>query len=90
MLGRSDVEADGLNNQGVSYFDLGRKEDAITCWEKALKINQMHPEATYNLSLIQWRDAKVADDEVLRRKAITLLKEIPPPSRWDYAEWRAV
>ena len=30
------------------------------------------------------------DDEVLRRKAITLLKEIPPPSRWDYAEWRAV
>jgi len=62
-----DVETDGLNNQGVSYFDLGRKDDAISCWEKALEINQMHPEATYHLSLIQWRDAKVADDEVLRR-----------------------
>jgi WD40 repeat protein/tRNA A-37 threonylcarbamoyl transferase component Bud32 len=62
-----DLEADGLNNRGVACFELGRKEDAIEYWEKTLKINQMHPEATYNLSLIQWRDAKIADDEVLRR-----------------------
>jgi WD40 repeat protein/serine/threonine protein kinase len=63
----AEFAADGLNNMGVSYFDLGRKEDAISCWEKALEIKQIHPEATYNLSLIQWRDAKIDDLEVLRR-----------------------
>jgi tetratricopeptide (TPR) repeat protein len=62
-----DLEADGLNNWGVAYFELGRKEDAIECWEKSLKINQTHIEATYNLSLVEWRDGKIADDEVLRR-----------------------
>ena len=62
-----DLEADGLNNRGVSYFDLGRKEDAIACWEQALKLNPMHLETTYNQSLILWRDVRIADDEVLRR-----------------------
>ena len=62
-----DFEADGLNNMGVSYFDLDRKENAISCWKKALEINQMHLEATYNLSLTQWRDGEMDDMEVLRR-----------------------
>jgi len=62
-----DLEADGLNNQGVAYFELGKKEDAIKCWEKALAVNSIQLEATYNLSLDQWRDGKIADDEVLRR-----------------------
>ena len=62
-----DLEADGLNNQGVSYFDLDRKEKAIASWESALEINRLHTEATYNLSLVLWRYGKIADDEVLRR-----------------------
>jgi WD40 repeat protein len=61
-----DPEADGLNNQGVAYYELGRKDDAIECWKKAQQINQLHLEATYNRSLIQWRDAKIDDGEVLR------------------------
>ena len=62
-----DIEADGLNNQGVSYFELDRKEDALSCWTHALEINETHPEATYNLSLIQWRDAKFPDSEPITR-----------------------
>jgi WD40 repeat protein len=63
----AELLADGLNNQAVSMLDLGRKEDAIKCWQKALEGSQTHLEATYNLSLIKWRDAEIADDEVLRR-----------------------
>ena len=62
-----DIEADGLNNQGVSYFELGRKENAVECWEKALEINNTHLEAKYNHSLIEWRSGRISDSEVLRR-----------------------
>jgi WD40 repeat protein len=97
-----DVEADGLNNQGVSYFDLGRKDDAIACWEKALKINKLHPEATFNLSLIQWRDGKIADDEVLKcldnceknpsidREKIEELKSLIHAERMDFDSARNI
>ena len=61
------LQADGLSNKGVSYFDLGKKEDSVSCWQKALEIIQMHPEATYNMSLVQWRDGKIDDLEILRR-----------------------
>jgi WD40 repeat protein/serine/threonine protein kinase len=62
-----DLEANGLNNRGVSYFELGRKEEALSCWEQALKLNPMHPEVTYNQGLALWRNIKIADDELLRR-----------------------
>ena len=62
-----DLEADSLNNRGVSYFELGREEDALSCWEQAISLNRTHLEATYNQGLILWRDGKIADDEVLRR-----------------------
>jgi WD40 repeat protein/serine/threonine protein kinase len=62
-----DLEADNLNNRGVSYFELGRKEEALSCWEQVISLNRTHLEATYNHGLILWRDAKIADDEVLRR-----------------------
>ena len=62
-----DLEADGLNNRGVSYFELGRRGEALSCWEQAISLNRTHLEATYNQGLILWRDGKIADDEVLRR-----------------------
>ena len=62
-----DLEADSLNNRGVSYFELGRKEDALSCWEQALKMNPMHLEATYNLSLILWRNRNIGHLEALKR-----------------------
>jgi WD40 repeat protein len=66
-LGLVGLAADGLNNQGISYLELGRKEDAVRCWHEALKKDPTHPETTYNLSLFQWRSAEIDDTEVLRR-----------------------
>lgn len=66
-LGLVGLAADGLNNQGISYLELGRKEDAARCWREALKKDPTHPETTYNLSLFQWRSAEIDDTEVLRR-----------------------
>ena len=60
-------EADSLNNQGISYFDLGKKDYAINCWQQALKEEGTHLETTYNLSLIQWRAGEIDDLEALRR-----------------------
>ena len=62
-----ELLADGLNNKALSYLDLGKKEDAIKCWLTALEINQTHLEATYNMSLSQWRDGKIDDSETLER-----------------------
>jgi tetratricopeptide (TPR) repeat protein len=61
-----DLEADGLNNRGVSYFELGRREDALACWEQALETNQTHLEAVQpGAGFVA--GGKIADDEVLRR-----------------------
>jgi len=62
-----NIEADGLNNLGVSYFELGKKADAVSCWKKAIEINHTHLEATYNFSLVEWRDGDIEYPEVLRR-----------------------
>ncbi len=62
-----DMEADNLNNQGMSYMELGNKNKARECFEKAVGINSIHPQAIYNLSLIQWRNAEIDDSEVLKR-----------------------
>ena len=59
--------ADALSNQGVSMIDLGLPEKAIAKFDEALKINTYHPEATYNRGLLQWRDARMTDDALVRQ-----------------------
>ncbi len=66
-LEQVDLEADGLNNRGVSYLELGKKEEALRCFEEALQQNVTHPEAIFNKSLIEWRDGEITDTEVLTR-----------------------
>jgi WD40 repeat protein/serine/threonine protein kinase len=62
-----DLEADGLNNRGLSYLELGKKEQAVSCFEEALQKNETHPEAVFNKALIQWRAGEITDIEVLKR-----------------------
>ncbi len=61
------AQGDDANNQGYSYYQLNAKEDAIHCFRNALKIDPSHPQATYNLSLLDWNQGKIDDQEVLRR-----------------------
>ena len=62
-----DTTADELNNQGYSYYELGKKEEARKCFEAAVEVNSTHPEAVFNLALLQWRSGEIDDMVVLRR-----------------------
>ena len=43
------LEADGLNNQGVSYWELGEYEKARERFEMAVAKENLHPQANWNL-----------------------------------------
>ncbi len=43
------LEADGLNNQGVSYFELGEYDRAVECFRRAVAKDNLHPQANWNL-----------------------------------------
>ena len=62
-----DTTADELNNQGYSYYELGKKEEARKCFEAAVEVNNTHPEAVFNLALLRWRAGEIDDLEVLIR-----------------------
>jgi WD40 repeat protein/serine/threonine protein kinase len=59
--------AGSLSNRAVSLLDLGRVDEAAKLWERALRAEPSHPEATYNQTLHAWRRGQVADDEAMRR-----------------------
>lgn len=50
-----DLEADGLNNRGVSYIELGKFQDAKTYFKKAINVSPNHLAAVYNNELLCWR-----------------------------------
>jgi WD40 repeat protein/serine/threonine protein kinase len=56
-----------LSNRGLSMLDLGHPDEAERLWEEALAQDPHHPPATYNHGLYQWREARIADDELVRR-----------------------
>ncbi len=59
--------ADALNNRALSLVDLGRSAEAAALWRQALSAEAQHVEATYNAGLAAWLDARLTDDELLRR-----------------------
>ncbi|MFI0482937.1 protein kinase [Actinomadura sp. 9N215] len=63
--------AGGLNNKALSLLDLGRPDDAETCWEKALRADPRYSNATFNRGILQWRDAKITD-----RRLVDLLEAV--------------
>ncbi len=59
--------ADTASNRGLALLAIGRPEEAAGSWEEAVRVAAGHLEATYHLALYQWRNGKIADDEVVRR-----------------------
>lgn len=85
QLPELSVKADGLNNRAVSYLSLGREEDAVQCWQEALKEDPQHFEATYNYGYFRWRKGEIADDVYVRQmQALEGIKGTDP----DY--WRCL
>lgn len=62
-----ELHSDALNNRAVSMLDLGRRDEAFEAWKEALKLDPYHPESVYNQSLIEWRECRITDDDVVRR-----------------------
>lgn len=61
------LKADDLNNKALSFMDLGMEEDAVRCWQEALKLNSHHLEATFNIGYWEWKHVKITDDQYLYR-----------------------
>ena len=59
--------ADSLNNQAVSYMEIGMADSAVSCWDEAWDIDPTHVEALYNRALIAWRSGERNDMEVWRQ-----------------------
>ncbi len=62
-VGDEILLAADLNNRGVSYIDLDREDDALHCFEKALKLDASHSEAIYNQAFLRWKKAEITDEE---------------------------
>lgn len=61
------LEADGWNNRGVSYLELGREPDAARCFAQALAADPNHREAARNSLLLEWRAGRISDQDVISR-----------------------
>ena len=46
---------DALHNRALSLIDLGRKRDAVRCWQKALEIDPNHTYSALFMNLYLWR-----------------------------------
>lgn len=57
--------AESLNNQALSYIDIGKNKKAEAAWRKALTLKPNHAESIYNQSLYQWRTGKIDDVQTL-------------------------
>jgi WD40 repeat protein/serine/threonine protein kinase len=73
--------ADVLNNKALSFLELGNAERAEALWREALKLDAHHIESTYNLSLHEWRSARILPVELVRRMNEILTS--------DKSQWRA-
>ena len=59
--------ADFLNNQALSFLDLGLETEAQRCWEEAYQLDSMNVTATSNCALFLWYRGQISDEEVMRR-----------------------
>jgi WD40 repeat protein/serine/threonine protein kinase len=65
VTGTVAARADELNNKALSMMDLGESDQAAECWTQALELDERHLDSVFNNSLVQWRAARVTDDQVV-------------------------
>ena len=81
------LKADSLNNRGVSFYDLGKEEDAIKCWEEALKADPQHLEANFNLGYMRWEKAKIPGNDLLIQMKNFEARHGGNPDYWTLLAW---
>jgi tetratricopeptide (TPR) repeat protein len=80
-----ELKADGLNNRGVSYVDLGREADAVACWQVALQDSPQHFEATFNYGYWRWQKGERPDDIYVAQ-----MRELESSRKTDIDYWRCL
>ncbi|TNV86825.1 hypothetical protein FGO68_gene13277 [Halteria grandinella] len=73
--------AENLNDRGVFYYLRGDYSTAFTITKKALQINPSNLEAFLNMNLLEWRLAKLRDDELLLRAEEMNVETFDTPTR---------
>jgi WD40 repeat protein len=63
----AELRADSLNNKALSMLDLGKEQDAVDAWCRALEIDPHHAEATYNLGSWRWQAAQQTDLDLVHQ-----------------------
>jgi WD40 repeat protein len=79
-----DSLASDLNNRGFSYYQLGEEQKARELWEKALKADPKHLEATFNLGCLKWKNAEESWSKLLQKLNRT---ENRSTNYWLYRGW---
>ncbi len=62
-----DLRADFLNNRAVSLIELGDVKEGAGCLRETMEINDMLPEAIYNMILLRWRYGRSTPARILRQ-----------------------
>ncbi len=65
------LKADSLNNKAISLLDLGKCDDAVSCWRQSLAEDPQHLEATFNFGYYRWKEGALYRD-VLRSQMANL------------------
>ena len=65
-------DLDALNNKGVALNDLGRYEEALTWYDKALAIDPKHVYALYNKGAALFNLGKTDDAFMWIDKALSI------------------
>ncbi len=77
-----ELRADSLNNQALTLLDLGKVDQATALFKQALEIDPVHPQATYNLGLLQWQQGDLDDLTVVSQMEQILAAQ---PQPWPAA-----
>ncbi len=57
----AELRADNLNNKALTMLDIGKPDAAEELLREALRLDNMNPGVTYNLSLLEWRRGDIDD-----------------------------
>lgn len=77
-----DLRAGSLNNYAVSFFELNKAAKAEECLRRALDINDIQPEALFNMILLKWRQKKCSPAHLLRQLE-AIKKRLPKEDMFD-------
>lgn len=58
--------AASLNNRALSLLDIGREQEALSVWRKAIAADPQHPETLFNHGVYLWRHGRMTDDALIQ------------------------